>query len=111
MQVDHPGQHDPRPQVDRSGEHLGRGSRGGSHGGEPAGLVDDQEAVGLMAGPAGRQRRQDAGADRERWTVGKVGASHDGEASTPPRTVEPGMRVARHNAAVPMLPPPGSVAT
>ena len=36
-----------------------------------------------MAGPTNRQRRQDAGADREGWTIGKVGASHDGEASTP----------------------------
>ena len=92
VRVDHPGEHDPRPQVDGSGDHLGRGVRGGAHVGEPAGLVDHQQAVGLMTGPAGRQRRQDASADRERGRLRQIHgdrlagrASADGKAASAPR--------------------------
>ena len=57
--VDHPGEKDPRPQVDCSGDHLGCGVPGGADGGDPARFIDHQQPVGLVPGPAGRQWRQE----------------------------------------------------
>ena len=73
VRVDHPGEQ--RPTAAGRWQHamtLGRGIRGGADRCDPALLVDHEQAVGLMAGPAGRQRRQDAGADREGRRVRQI---------------------------------------
>ena len=67
VQVDHPGQHDPRTQVEAAAASAGPPARAGI--GEAPGRVDKQQAVGLVSGPTGRQRRQQAGAQRERGSI------------------------------------------
>ena len=81
VQVDHPGHQDPRSDVER-GRRLGPTCRRRTGIGEPAGLVDEQQAVRLVPGPARGQGSQQPAAQRERRSIGKVVTSHAREAST-----------------------------
>ena len=82
VQVDHAGKHYPWSDVGRRGDGLGKGVRGGAGVREAPRSVDDEEAVSFVSRPARGERRQQACPERERGTIRKLVAAHDGEAST-----------------------------
>ena len=76
VEVDHAGQDDPRPKVDRGDQHVPwrRGRR--SDPGDPAGGVDVDERVRFVAHATRRQRRQQPRPKRERRSLRKLAARH-----------------------------------
>jgi hypothetical protein len=77
VQIDHAGQHDPRTKIDGA-RHIGWTVSGGARERDAPGGVDEEEAVGLVARPAGVERRQQARAKAERRFAGNVVKAHDG---------------------------------
>jgi hypothetical protein len=97
VEVDHPGQEDPRPEVERAPEclrHRGRRGRNGPCERDPTVGVDDDGGVGLVERPAAGQRRQHPTAERERSPVRERRAGHDPmiEAATAPEGTPPTRR-------------------
>ena len=74
--VDHAGQQDPGPQVDRGDQRRPVGRRRRSDRSDPARRVDVDEGVGFVAGAAGGQRRQQPRPKRERRTLRKLATRH-----------------------------------
>ena len=71
MEVDQPGQQDQRPEVDRRVLGVRRLAATARRRRDPPGRVHLDPAVGLVARPAGGERRQDARTEDERRPVGK----------------------------------------
>ena len=82
VQVDHAGQDDPRPEVDRRGKRVLWRARCRTGIRQPTVRIDDQQAIGLVARPAVIERRQQPRAQRERRSIRELATDHDGEAST-----------------------------
>ena len=78
-----PGQEDPWPQVDGRGRLLRAIARGSGEG-DPTGVIDDQQPVGLVGRSAVVERRQQAAAERERRAQGQVHARQASRRSTSP---------------------------
>jgi hypothetical protein len=75
VEVDEPRQDDPRAQIDGGGGRL-RSLTRGTHESQAAGLVDQEQAVRLMARAAGRERCEEPGAQRERGSSGQRLGGH-----------------------------------
>jgi hypothetical protein len=77
MQIDHPGEDDPWPEVDGGG---GLGGSFGRSAGERQvpGRVNDEETVRFVAGTAGFERREEPGSQRKWRSSGQLLGRHDG---------------------------------